>query len=75
MFEEDAAAISKYSQQLFQAMHRIYDAQVSNDLWDTLMPVSVQAFKNEQKNASMHTLILSLAHTHLFFILLLQLIR
>uniref|UniRef100_A0A8C7CJ08 DCC-interacting protein 13-alpha n=1 Tax=Oncorhynchus kisutch TaxID=8019 RepID=A0A8C7CJ08_ONCKI len=27
VFEEDAAAISKYSQQLFQAMHRIYDAQ------------------------------------------------
>uniref|UniRef100_A0A6Q2WYG5 HESX homeobox 1 n=1 Tax=Esox lucius TaxID=8010 RepID=A0A6Q2WYG5_ESOLU len=27
VFEEDAAAISSYSQQLFQAMHRIYDAQ------------------------------------------------
>ncbi|XP_046882011.1 DCC-interacting protein 13-alpha isoform X1 [Hypomesus transpacificus] len=27
VFEEDAAAISSYSQQLFQAMQRIYDAQ------------------------------------------------
>lgn len=28
VFEEDAAAISNYINQLFQAMHRIYDAQV-----------------------------------------------
>ncbi|XP_048109826.1 DCC-interacting protein 13-alpha isoform X4 [Alosa alosa] len=27
VFEEDAAAITSYSHQLFQAMHRIYDAQ------------------------------------------------
>ncbi|NXW30379.1 DP13A protein, partial [Phaetusa simplex] len=29
VFEEDAAAISNYINQLFQAMHRIYDAQVA----------------------------------------------
>uniref|UniRef100_A0A8C9LE08 Adaptor protein, phosphotyrosine interacting with PH domain and leucine zipper 1 n=1 Tax=Pavo cristatus TaxID=9049 RepID=A0A8C9LE08_PAVCR len=28
VFEEDAAAISNYVNQLFQAMHRVYDAQV-----------------------------------------------
>uniref|UniRef100_A0A8C7VEV3 DCC-interacting protein 13-alpha n=1 Tax=Oncorhynchus mykiss TaxID=8022 RepID=A0A8C7VEV3_ONCMY len=30
VFEEDAAAISNYSQKLFQAMNRIYDAQLSS---------------------------------------------
>lgn len=29
VFEEDAAAISNYINQLFQAMHRVYDAQVA----------------------------------------------
>lgn len=28
VFEEDTAAISNYCTQLYQAMHRIYDAQV-----------------------------------------------
>ncbi|OXB54866.1 hypothetical protein ASZ78_010640 [Callipepla squamata] len=30
VFEEDAAAISNYINQLFQAMHRVYDAQLSS---------------------------------------------
>uniref|UniRef100_A0A673Z7Q3 Adaptor protein, phosphotyrosine interaction, PH domain and leucine zipper containing 1 n=1 Tax=Salmo trutta TaxID=8032 RepID=A0A673Z7Q3_SALTR len=52
VFEEDAAAISNYSQKLFQAMNRIYDAQVSNELWDfshlssVMKHISLRRFNN-----------------------------